>query len=177
MALQPGANLNRFNSPQHLHPHGHGHGHGHDFGPATGSSSEPSLPRAADSYENIPEGARSPAGSDASHFTSISQRGVNPNWRPVGGPSPMGPGGPGPMGPPRHQGPRRDDIILGANPDFALPGMQMARPTRGRGGPMRGGMRGAPSGMSMGPMGVGPNGMGMEGPGGMSGNGRYPTDI
>jgi len=82
------------------------------------------------------------------------------------------------MGPPRQQGPRRDEMILGANPDFALPGMRMAQPTRGRGVPMRGGMRGAPGGMAMGPpMGVGPNGMGMEGSGGMSGNGRYPTDI
>ncbi|RMZ85928.1 hypothetical protein DV736_g6519, partial [Chaetothyriales sp. CBS 134916] len=33
------------------------------------------------SYEDLP-GARSPAGSEASNFTSVSQRGVNPNWRP-----------------------------------------------------------------------------------------------
>ena len=34
-----------------------------------------------DDYEEIPDGQRSPA-SDHSNMTSISQRGVNPNWRP-----------------------------------------------------------------------------------------------
>ncbi|RMZ81042.1 hypothetical protein DV738_g2449, partial [Chaetothyriales sp. CBS 135597] len=37
------------------------------------------------SYEDLP-GARSPAESEASNFTSVSQRGVNPNWRPGYGP-------------------------------------------------------------------------------------------
>ena len=35
------------------------------------------------SFEN--DGSRSPAASEASHFTSVSQRGINPNWRPTPG--------------------------------------------------------------------------------------------
>jgi hypothetical protein len=34
-------------------------------------------------FEN--DGSRSPAASEASHFTSVSQRGINPNWRPPPG--------------------------------------------------------------------------------------------
>ncbi|CAD0041592.1 unnamed protein product [Aureobasidium pullulans] len=52
----------------------------------------PSLERDS-SYENMAEGALSPAMSDTSNFTSVSQRGVNPNWRPPPGYGP----GPGPM--------------------------------------------------------------------------------
>lgn len=89
------------------------------------------------SYEDIPEGARSPAASEASHFTSVSQRGINPNWRPPPGSGPMPYG---PYGPRRPM--RQEDVILeanAANPDFALPGMP--GPGRGRGrGRGRGGM-------------------------------------
>lgn len=67
------------------------------------------------SYEDIPEGARSPAASDISHFTSISERGINPRWRP-------------PPPPNRMVQQRRQDILLGDNPDFNL------RAGRGRGG-------------------------------------------
>ena len=52
------------------------------------SSNIPNLPpprpqhlEIQDSYEDIADGQRSPA-SDHSNMTSISQRGVNPNWRP-----------------------------------------------------------------------------------------------
>jgi len=120
---------------QHLHPNS---GSG-NFHPADSGSS---LDRDS-SYENIAEGARSPAGSDASQFTSVSQRGVNPNWRPP-------PGGPGGMGGGYGSGPnpqrRRDDMILGANPDFALPGSG-GRGGRGGYGPRggRGGMMGPPA--------------------------------
>jgi hypothetical protein len=48
------------------------------------------------SYEDIQEGARSPAESDRSNFTSVSQRGINPRWTPNDGPMPMSRGGPGP---------------------------------------------------------------------------------
>lgn len=114
------------------------------------------------SYENIAEGARSPAGSDVSHFTSISQRGINPNWRP--GP-PTGMAGPGPNygGPDvSHRRNERNEMILGGNPDFSIPGMGPPRQAggggyRGRGGPM--GMRPSP------------------GAGGMTPQGRYPTDL
>lgn len=157
---------NRYPSPQHLHPNG-------SYETNPNSASDPSLPRNG-SYENIPEGARSPAGSDASHFTSVSQRGVNPNWRPgpgsvMSGGSQMG-GNMGMGGQPMNRGPRRDDVILGANPDFALPGAG----GRGRGG--MGGMRGrGGGGMGRGgPMG----GMGgMPGAGNAVPAGRYPTDI
>lgn len=72
--------------------------------------------------------SRSPAHSDNSNFTSISQRGINPDWRPGPGPgqSPAGlmspqdlRGGPG-RGPPPAS--RRNDQILAANPDFVIPG-------------------------------------------------------
>lgn len=125
------------------------------------------------SYENIAEGARSPAGSDASHFTSISQRGVNPNWRP----GPAGPGGPGSAygaggngtGVATQRRNERNDMILGGNPDFSIPGM--AAPRGGyRGAPQyRGGRGGAPP--NMGGMRAGP------GIGGLTPQGRYPTDI
>ena len=173
-ALTPGVGMhqpNRFPSPNHLHPSGNNASNSNPdlLGPSTSSSEQRTLSRAGDSYENIPEGARSPADSDASHFTSISQRGINPNWRPMGGPGGPGMGYNGGGAPAsRPQGPRRDDVILGANPDFALPGM--SRPMRGGGGPGgRGGMmRGTPS-----PMGR-PGGLPQ---GGMSGQGRYPTEF
>lgn len=93
----------------------------------------------AHSYEDLP-GARSPAESEASNFTSVSQRGVNPNWRPGNG------GEFNSFAPPRrHQQQMRRDVLLNNNPDFELPGMGPPRGMPGRG---RGGMRG---GMTMGP--------------------------
>lgn len=112
------------------------------------------------SYEDMQDGSRSPAASEASHFTSVSQRGVNPNWRPP----PSGAGGPplpGQYG--QHSGrrpPRQEDVILDANainPDFAVPGAGLGR---GRGG-VRGG-RGGRGGIAPPPM----MGMGSQG--------RYP---
>lgn len=94
--------------------------------------SDPNLPRTS-SYDDLPDGSRSPAASEASHFTSVSQRPVNPAWRPeMGAPAGnFGPyngrGGPRPM--------RPEDVILdanAANPDFAIPGVGMGR-GRGRG--------------------------------------------
>jgi len=92
------------------------------------------------SYEELP-GARSPAESETSNFTSVSQRGVNPNWRPGNGGefSSLGPSR-------RRENPTRQDMLLAGNPDFELPGaMAPSRlPTRGRGGGpgLRGGMMG-----------------------------------
>lgn len=86
------------------------------------------------SYEDIQEGARSPAESDRSNFTSVSQRGVNPRWNGA-------PGGYGPPMPNRRpvNAPQRNDILLNSNPDFQIPGGR-----GGRGGfPGRGG-RGQP---------------------------------
>lgn len=64
----------------------------------------------------------SPAHSDNSNFTSISQRGINPDWQPPPG---FGPGHGGPRGPRQRSVPRssqRNDEILASNPDFMLPG-------------------------------------------------------
>ncbi|KAI9781203.1 MAG: regulator of ime2 [Peltula sp. TS41687] len=74
----------------------------------------------SNSYENIHDMARSPAQSDTSHYTSVSQRGVNPNWQP---PSPQG----GVVPPRQVQRPQRD-MLLAGNSDFELPG----GPSRGR---------------------------------------------
>ncbi|KAB8356532.1 hypothetical protein FH972_024114 [Carpinus fangiana] len=70
--------------------------------------------------------AKSPAHSDNSNFTSISQRGVNPNWQPDGAGAPMGPSGyrGGSHLSSRGPAPRRaQDTLLNGNPDFSLPGM------------------------------------------------------
>jgi hypothetical protein len=67
--------------------------------------------------EEIPPEARSPAGSERSGFTSVSQRGVNPNWN-AGHPR-QGPPMPTRRGlnPP----PPRPDVLT-SNPDFEIPG-------------------------------------------------------
>jgi hypothetical protein len=85
------------------------------------------------SYEDIHSGQRSPAESDRSNFTSVSQRGINPRWNPnstYGPPMPM---------PNRRPAPQqvREDMLLNSNPDFMLPG---------GGGRGRGGARGGPRG-------------------------------
>lgn len=96
------------------------------------------------SYEDIQSGARSPAESDRSNFTSVSQRGINPRWNPGPGPGP----GPGqsygapmpnrrPTNPPQQQ---QRDLLLNSNPDFQLP------TGRGRGGAAAGRGR-APGGI------------------------------
>lgn len=81
----------------------------------------------SNSYEDLQSGARSPAESDRSNFTSVSQRGVNPRWN----------GGPGyaPM-PARRPLPPQNDILFNSNPDFQLPASRGGRgvPPRGRGG-------------------------------------------
>lgn len=88
-----------------------------------------SIPK-TNAYEDtleIPPGAppRSPAESDRSNFTSISQRGINPRWNPS----------PPPLPPPVARRPvvRPSDIALNSNPDFELP-------TRGSPGRNQGGM-------------------------------------
>lgn len=84
------------------------------------------------SYEDIQSGSRSPAESDRSNFTSVSQRGINPRWN--GGPPQQQNYGPmpnrRPVGP---APPRREDLLLNSNPDFQLqlPG---GRGRAGRGG-------------------------------------------
>lgn len=105
--------------------------------PTTSTSPLPPV-QSTDSYEDIrdiPQGARSPAESDKSNFTSISQRGINPRWNP-----------PPPFPPPSQSGygmsaiPRRplppstNEVLLNSNPDFELP--------TARGGPQRTGGQG-----------------------------------
>lgn len=70
-------------------------------------------------YDDIPQGARSPAESEKSNFTSISQRGINPRWNPP--PPTLMPGFSGPSQ--RRPMPNRNDVLLNNNPDFELPGL------------------------------------------------------
>lgn len=75
-------------------------------------------------YDSIPEGARSPAESEHSTFTSISQRGINPRW-PGNQPAYQGMG----MGIPERKPvpqPQLNNILLDSNPDFQLPGSRAA---------------------------------------------------
>ncbi|KAG6005727.1 hypothetical protein E4U21_007743 [Claviceps maximensis] len=88
----------------------------------------PSEPVYEDVHASI-GGARSPAESERSNFTSISQRGVNPRWEPQ---PPM----PNQGIPPRRPVPmkqQRQDVLLNNNPDFQLSGSRGQAP--GRGGP------------------------------------------
>ncbi|KAK4189201.1 SUR7/PalI family-domain-containing protein [Podospora australis] len=80
----------------------------------------------ANSYEDLPQGARSPAESERSNFTSISQRGVNPRWQPPAAPLI-----------PRRPVNRPTDMLLNSNPDFELPNL---------GSPVRGGNKMIPGG-------------------------------
>ncbi|KAK8204804.1 SUR7/PalI family-domain-containing protein [Phyllosticta capitalensis] len=97
--------------------------------------------------DDIPEfeGPRSPGGeSDASHFTSISQRGINPNWQP---PQMTGPRPGYGYAPPRR--PKPEEAVLDANPEFSLPGVPApgrTRDVRNMRGGRGGGGRGLPPG-------------------------------
>ena len=126
------------------------------------NTSDPNLQRNS-SYEDMQDGSRSPAASEASHFTSVSQRGINPAWRPPP-PGASGPPIPGNFAPYGARRPiRQEDVILeanAANPDFAVPGAEFGR-GRGRGGRGRG--RGAPAAL--------------QGPGALGNQGRYPTAL
>lgn len=109
---------------------------------STNNLNDGHLPRTS-SYDDLPDGSRSPAASEASHFTSVSQRPINPNWRPEMG-APAGQFGPFPGA---RRPLRQEDVILeanAANPDFAIP----AARGRGRG---RGGMGRARGGPMMPP--------------------------
>lgn len=87
-------------------------------------------------YDSIPEGARSPAESEHSTFTSISQRGINPRWSGNKPPPMMGSVYQGM--PPRRPAPQLNNILLD-NPDFALPGGPRGA-GRGAAGRGRGGL-------------------------------------
>ena len=82
------------------------------------------------SYDSVNDGPE----SDASNFTSISQRGVNPEWQAEHNPQGYATGGV-----PNRAPPQQRDFLLASNPDFEVPG---ARGGRGHGG--RGGRGGGP---------------------------------
>jgi hypothetical protein len=89
-----------------------------------------------DEYQS---GPRSPAASTSSHFTSVSQRGINPRWQPqspprfIGGNNNLGVDG---MYSRRTNRPRNDQMnYLTGNPDFELPISRSGK----RGGPIGGG--------------------------------------
>lgn len=85
------------------------------------------------SYESIHDGHRSPA-SDNSNMTSISQRRVNPNWRPPpdGGNYRVGQANLIPPG--RRQQHQQRDMLLNTNPDFEIAGVREARVPPAMGG-------------------------------------------
>lgn len=78
-----------------------------------------------ESIDDLSPGARSPASSETSHFTSISERPVNPRWRP-----------------PPLPAQQQRAVLLENNPDFEL------GPVRGRGGLLGNGSRMPPLPMS-----------------------------
>jgi len=105
-----------------------------DVAPRFAGTEEPparrSTPPPTNSNEDIPQGARSPAESEHSTFTSISQRGINPRWNPASPPPAMPGSGAGAGGGGYYSGnviiPRRPvnrptDMLLNSNPDFQLP--------------------------------------------------------
>ncbi|KAI4165251.1 MAG: hypothetical protein LQ342_001119 [Letrouitia transgressa] len=71
------------------------------------------------SYESVEDaGKQSPAVSDGSNYTSISQRGINPQWNPL-----QAQGQGMSMGgiPNRRPVVQQRDLLLSSNPDFELP--------------------------------------------------------
>lgn len=137
---------------------------GTNFHPLQRQQFNSTPPRDLDNSSSVYDGGdtavsrtRSPAQSETSNFTSVSQRGINPAWRPQAPPSMAGSAYGGSQASARNGRWKSEDTILAANPDFALPGMGM-----GRGGPGprgRGRSRGGGGG-------IGPS---------MLGEGRYPT--
>lgn len=117
------------------------------------------------SYEDLP-GARSPAESETSNFTSVSQRGVNPNWRPGNG-GEFNSFGPIRRLPNRDQQMRRD-VLLAGNPDFEIPGMGPPARMGPRGGRGGGGMMRGPPPQRLPPPGTFD---------GSSADGRYPMPV
>lgn len=101
----------RYDTQNNQHPHGLQH-------------PPPVEPLYEDVHANVHDGSRSPAESERSNFTSISQRGINPEWNPNQNhpPMPQQRGMP-PRGPPAQQRAvqQRHDMILD-NPDFQMPG-------------------------------------------------------
>ncbi|KAH8802860.1 SUR7/PalI family-domain-containing protein [Xylogone sp. PMI_703] len=87
------------------------------------NGSQPDIP-----YDE--SGSRSPAESERSNFTSVSQRGINPRWNGQPGYAPPLPGN---RRPPQHQ--QRNEMLLNSNPDFELPSARGGR----NAGPGRGG--------------------------------------
>ena len=67
----------------------------------------------ASSYEDILDGQRSP-GSDHSNMTSISQRGVNPNWQPGEQQGRLGVPG-------RQPAQQQRDMVLDSDPEYGVP--------------------------------------------------------
>ncbi|KAI1760210.1 pali-domain-containing protein [Hypoxylon sp. FL1150] len=78
-------------------------------------------------YDDVPPQPRSPAISEQSAFTSVSQRGINPRWNP---PPRQGYNQ---LMPPRKPVGRNEVNVLNSNPDFQLPSSR-GGPSPGRGG-------------------------------------------
>ncbi|KAK0613150.1 SUR7/PalI family-domain-containing protein [Bombardia bombarda] len=85
-----------------------------------------------DSYEDIPQGARSPAESERSSFTSISQRGINPRWNQAPPPAMLGGYGGNVRGRRPVNNNQQADMLFNSNPYFQLP--SRGSPPRKKGG-------------------------------------------
>ncbi|MCJ1228162.1 hypothetical protein MMC12_004823 [Toensbergia leucococca] len=122
-------------------------GHLHDQQQPYSRGTSPSHLNPSSSYDSIQEGARSPAASDGSQFTSVSQRGVNPDWRPPPNQVP----GMGMGGVPNRRPVQQQRDVLSQNPDFEIPGLGRGSGRGARGGRIPGmiqGMGGGPPGGS-----------------------------
>ena len=97
----------------------------HDYSQQYGHQPQMLHPGYDEMHGAVEGGSRSPAESDRSNFTSISQRGVNPRWEQQP-PMPQGRHyGRPPAGPAQAQ--KRQDMLLNSNPDFQLPGAGRAQ--------------------------------------------------
>lgn len=103
---------------------GSGQGYYEDIDPRFAQSSTDNMPSSLTpggqhgepeprtSFDDLPKGARSPTTSEtSSHFTSVSQRGINPQWRPPELENVIS----------KRRQRERQDILLGGNPDFEVP--------------------------------------------------------
>ena len=136
--LQPPARIARENSQSSsIYTNNPSPGSSREVGDPMSSSG----PLSANTSEDLIARQKSPAASDMSNFTSISQRGVNPNWS---GPPPSGPlppRGPTVMGSGNSSsiytnapGPQGASSQLDVNPDFAVGRGPSAQAARGGGG-------------------------------------------
>lgn len=101
-------------------PNYHGYAHNNNsFNGYRPNGGQQYIPYAPGRGEYAPP-PQSPAFSEQTNFTSISQRPINPRWQPPPGQPPQG------------RAPLRNGPLLSGNPDFELPTLSHGRSGRGR---------------------------------------------